>query len=102
MSDQEERVSLLLRNIEDEFSAFDKLDDLGRKESKLRTITGLLRDVKAYAPAFDCCCSEDLVPCWWQHGQWRCTAHSWLSSDCCAALHAPLVCTSLFIQKRQY
>jgi hypothetical protein len=50
MAEQEQRVNLLLRNIEDEFDAFERLDDTSRAESKLRTITGMLRDCKACAP----------------------------------------------------
>ena len=50
MAEQEQRVNLLFRNIEDEFDAFDRLDDTSRAESKLRTITGMLRDCKACAP----------------------------------------------------
>ena len=49
MVEQEQRVNLLFRNIEDEFSALERLDDTSRAESKLRTITGMLRDCKACA-----------------------------------------------------
>lgn len=50
MAEQEARVELLFRNIEDEFSALSRLSDTNRAESKLRTITGMLRDCKACAP----------------------------------------------------
>ena len=49
MAEQEQRVNLLFRNIEDEFSALERLDDPSRAESKLRTITGMLRECKTCA-----------------------------------------------------
>ena len=50
-------MALLFRNIDDEFDAFGRLDDTARKESKLRTITGMLRDCKA--------CGSHLITCLW-------------------------------------
>jgi hypothetical protein len=46
MADQEQRVHLLFRNIENEFQAFERMENASRAEAKLRTITGMLRDCK--------------------------------------------------------
>jgi hypothetical protein len=46
MSDQEGKISLLFKSIEAEFSAFERIEDAKRAESKLSLITSMIRDCK--------------------------------------------------------
>jgi hypothetical protein len=62
MTDQEQRVNLLFRNIENEFQAFERMEDVSRAESKLRTITGMLRDCKTCARAAFVCAVGSPLP----------------------------------------
>lgn len=51
MSEQEAKISLMFKNIEAEFAAHDKINDVVKAESKLAHITEMIRDVKGCAPA---------------------------------------------------
>lgn len=46
MSDQEGKISLLFKSIENEFSSFERIEDPRRAESKLSLITSMIRDCK--------------------------------------------------------
>lgn len=52
MSDQEGKISLLFKSIENEFSAFQRMDDPKRAESKLSLITSMIRDCKGCVITF--------------------------------------------------
>jgi hypothetical protein len=46
MSDQEGKISLLFKSIENEFAAFERIEDTKRADSKLSLITSMIRDCK--------------------------------------------------------
>lgn len=52
MSDQEGKISLLFKSIENEFSVFERIEDPKKADSKLSLITSMIRDCKGCVITF--------------------------------------------------